>query len=413
MVPVYHSRKLFSGGRQMMKKSIVKVCFFLTVTFWVVSCTPKQNASSGEGAVRPVQDQGQAKPAAPAWADDYKGLSVKPDGKITVAHMLDSLTNESSQRALLQMQNEITWRGWNLIAETDVSNSYEADATRRAFERVLVQRPDAIVISYLDIPPIADLILRARQQGIGVYSHGTDFSPGMLLHVESAQAVMGAKIASYAIQRKSGIFNAVGFIDLWMPRGVRRDIVAAALFEKGGWDIGETVHHNLTAEGNIAEEFDVVTNWITKYGDELDFVWTCFDLGSITAAQAMAAKGYAKDQMFAVGIDGGAMAWAYIRAGEIPFVASLADCFEYQIHTTCEAIKSVHIDGKVPGNPDCVIPANNYITTDSMTVIIDENNVPAVGSNIHALFNYYGGNPDDPDAWYNQGRAYTVQDNRE
>jgi ABC-type sugar transport system substrate-binding protein len=392
-----------------MKKNIIRGSLLVAVAVWAVSCAQKQETSSSESTPQSTQ----AKPAATVWVDDYKGLSVKQDGKITVAHMLDSLANESSQRAHLQMQNEIAQRGWNLIAETDVSGSYEADATRKAFERVLVQKPDAIVISYLDIPPIADLILSARQQGIGVYSHGTDFSSGMLLNVESAQAVIGAKIASYAIQRKSGIFDAVGFIDLWMARGIRRDIVAAALFEKGGWDIGETVHHNLTPEGYTDEEFNVVTNWLTKYGDNLDFVWTCWDLGSITAAQAMAAKGYTKDQMFTVGIDGGAMAWAYIRAGDIPFVASIADCFEYQIHTTCEAIKSVHVDGKVPGENGCVIPANNYITTDSMMVIIDENNVPAVGTNIHALFNYYGGDPRDPNAWYNQGKAYTVQDYRE
>lgn len=343
-------------------------------------------------------------------ADDYKGLSVKPDGKITVAHMLDSLSNESSQRAYLQMQNECATRGWTLISETDVAASYEADATRKAFERVLAQNPDAIVISYLDIPPIADLIIEARSRGIGVYSHGTDLSQGMMLNIESAQGVIGAKIASYAIQRNGGIFNTVGFIDFWAPRGVRRDIVAAILFEEGGWDVKETVHHNLTSEGYTDELFSVVTNWLTKYGDDLDFVWTCWDTGSITAAQAMAAKGYTKDDMFTVGIDGGAMAWSYIRSGEIPFVASIADCFEYQIHTTCEAIDQIHRQGLVPGQEGCIVPANNYITTDSMMVIIDESNVPDINTNIHAIFNYYGGNPDDPDAWYNQGTAYTVQD---
>jgi ABC-type sugar transport system substrate-binding protein len=347
---------------------------------------------------------------AAAQGDDYKGLSVKADGKIIVAHMLDSLTNESSQRAHLQMQNECAARGWTLIAETDVAADYSADATRKAFERVLAQKPDAIVISYLDIPPIADLIVQARGRGIGVYSHGTDLSEGMLLNIESAQGVIGAKIASYAIQRKKGVFNKVGFVDLWMPRGQRRDIVAAALFEKGGWDVGETTHHNLTPEGYTDELFSVVTNWLTKYGKELDFVWTCWDTGSITAAQAMAAKGYTKDDMFTVGIDGGAMAWSYIRSGAIPFVASLADCFEYQVHTVCEAIQQIHGDGLVPGQAGCIIPANNYITTDGMMVIVDESNVPAVGTNIHKIFDYYGGDPDDPKAWYNQGTAYTVKD---
>jgi ABC-type sugar transport system substrate-binding protein len=348
-----------------------------------------------------------------ADVDDYKGLSVKSDGKLVIAHMLDSLTNESSQRAHLQMQNEAAARGWKLIGETDVAADYAADATRKAFERVMAQKPDAIVISYLDIPPIADLIVEARKRGIGVYSHGTDLAPGMLLNVESAQGVMAAKIASYAIQRREGVFDTAGFIDFWAPRGVRRDIITAALFEKGGWDVRETVHHNLTPAGYTDEIFNVVTNWLTKYGNKLNFVWICWDTGGITAAQAMAAKGFTKDDMFTVGIDGGARAWSYIRSGEVPFVASLADCFEYQIHITCEAIKQIHSDGKVPGEKGCIVPANRYISTDGWTVVVDENNVPAVGTNIHAVFNYYGGDPKDTKAWYNQGTAYTVKDYKE
>ena len=409
-----------------MKKRISKIISLCTVMALLLSgCVTTDNSAGKEDSAPAAETDSAATEDAveetneetgtvvQKVVDDYKDLSVKSDGKITVAHMLDSLSNESSQRAYLQMQNECEMRGWNLIGETDVAASYEADATRKAFERVMAQEPDAIVISYLDIPPIADLIQQARDRGIGIYSHGTDLSAGMLLNIESAQGVIGAKIASYAIQRNAGIFNTVGFIDFWAPRGVRRDIVAATLFEDGGWDVKETVHHNLTAEGYTDELFSVVTNWLTKYGGDLDFVWTCWDTGSITAAQAMAAKGYTKDDMFTVGIDGGAMAWAYIRSGEIPFVASIADCFEYQIHTTCEAIQQVHVEGKVPGEEGCIIPANNYITTDSMMVIIDESNVPDIGTNIHEVFGYYGGTSDDPEAWYNQGTAYTVQDYRE
>lgn len=411
-----------------MKHNLLKVMIavFLVVTM-TMGCTAEKKADNNaatdtennKNSESETTTQTETSSAGSTTADimdkidNYEGLKVKSDGKIVIAHMLDSLSNESSQRAFLQMQNECEARGWTLIGETDVAASYEADATRKAMERVIAQNPDAIVISYLDIPPIADLIVKAREKGIGVYSHGTDLAEGMLLNIESAQGVMGAKITSYAIQRMGGSGGVTGFIDLWMPRGARRDIVAAALIEKGGWDFGETIHHNLTPEGYTDELFNVVSNWLTKYGSDLDYVWTCWDTGAITAAQAMAAKGYTADDMFTCGIDGGAQAWAYIRSGEIPFVASLADCFEYQIHTTCEAIEQIHVEGKVPGEKGCVVPSNNYITTDSMQIIIDESNVPAVGTNIHEVFNYYGGDPEDQNAWYNKGTPYTVKDYKE
>ena len=83
-------------------------------------------------------------------------LTVKEDGKLKIAYLVDGLANESSQRHWIQVQNECEERGWELISDTNVSANYEADPTRNAFMNMMNQNPDAIVISYLDIPPIAE-----------------------------------------------------------------------------------------------------------------------------------------------------------------------------------------------------------------------------------------------------------------
>ena len=107
-------------------------------------------------------------------------------------------------------------------------------------------------------------------------------------------------------------------------------------------------------------------------------------------------------------MDGGTQAWAYIRSGEIPFVASLAEPFEYQVHMAFEAIEQLQVEGMKPGDEGCIVPYSRSYSTDSMTMIIDETNVPEVGANIHSIFNYYGGDPDDSNAWYSKGEIYKV-----
>ncbi len=339
-------------------------------------------------------------------ANEYPAL--RSGGKVKIGYIVPDLTNESHIRNFAQVQKECKQRGWDLIQDTNAT--YEGDKTRTAFQRIMSQDPHVIILAYTEMPPINDLIIEARRRGIGVYSIGGDLVEGIVMHIECAPAVIAAKIMTYAIQRMNGTGNVSGFLDFFAPRGLRRDIVAAALIEQGRWDFGPTEHHKLTPEGYTDEIFRVTSNWLTKHGNDLDFVWICWDLGAITVARAMAEKGYTKDDMFTVGIDGGAMAWSIIRDGKIPFVASLAEPYEYIVHTTMEAINQAHVDGVPPGSTESLIPATRYLSPDQFCTVIDETNVPPVGMNIHEVFNYYGGNPKDPNAWYNQGEPYLVQE---
>ncbi len=106
------------------------------------------------------------------------------------------------------------------------------------------------------------------------------------------------------------------------------------------------------------------------------------------------------------------MSWAYIRDSvqtKFPLVASLADPFELQVHLACEALQG-YMDGARPGDPGYIVPSSRYISTSQYQVMIDITNVPAVGTNIHEVFNFYGEDPSDPSAWFNQGNVYTVQE---
>ena len=89
-------------------------------------------------------------------------------------------------------------------------------------------------------------------------------------------------------------------------------------------------------------------------------------------------------------------------------MASLAEPFEYQVHQCFEGIHQLQVEGMKRGDAGCIVPKSGEYSTDHMTVMVDENNVPQVGDNVHTLFEYYDEN--DTEAWYNQGTIYMVSD---
>ena len=65
-----------------------------------------------------------------------------------------------------------------------------------------------------------------------------------------------------------------------------------------------------------------------------------------------------------------------------------------------------------PGDDGCLISEEGAAIYET-GMVVSPKNVPEVGESIHAVFDYYGGDPEDADAWYNwtdgEG-AYTVSE---
>jgi len=390
------------------------IILILSSSFVIIpGCTSTSTAETTAAAAETTEAAAETTAAAAetteAAAETTAAETVAQGTPVKVAFISPEQTNESSQRQWKQLQNEVEGRGWEIVA-TELQATYEADAERTAFIRVMEKNPDAIVVAYVELNPLKDLCLEAESKGIGVYIVGEAWVPGMVGSFKSDDSIIGAQIGSYAIERLMGSAKNVGFLDLWMPRGARRDIVVAAMFEKGGYDVGNTEHHMVTPEGYTDEIFSTASQWITKYGKDIPFIWVCWDLGGITVANAMAQAGFTENEMFSVGIDGGAQAWAVIRDGKIPFVASLAEPFEYMMHSCCEAIQQVEVEGLTPGDGKCIVPATRNVETSYMTKIITKANVPPIGTKIYEVFDNYKEDPNNPDSWINWGEPYTVQE---
>jgi len=323
---------------------------------------------------------------------------------VTVAICGHGLEAESCQRDFQQVKIECAHRDWEFI---DAMTVRDAAQQRETMETLIQKNVDAIVIIYWDMEAIADLILKAAEQGIGVYCVDTELKPGVIVSCTQNNAVAGALMTYWGIQRLNERGKVAIMSGKWHIMR-RRAYVAATLFERD-WPAVELVAEEfLPLVGYEDSAFNVAVNWMTKYGNDLDWIFAGWDTPGQYAARAIEQAGFDKDDIFVTGIDGGSAVYSMIRSGS-PFVATVSQPFEYYVHTVFEVINQVEM-GIGPDHPDSLVPPGRVIY--ATPYLTDETNVPEPGTSIHAVFGYYGMDPDDPDAWFNwqdAGGPYKIQ----
>jgi ABC-type sugar transport system substrate-binding protein len=342
-----------------------------------------------------------------ATADEFPAPRVKRDGKLTVACCCHGLEAESCQRDFQQYKIECAHRGWKMI---DCMTAGFTGAEQRSTLETLIRRNvDAIVITYFDMEAVADLVVKAREKGIGVYNLDTEGRPGVVLNVTQNNAEAGSIITYWGLHKMNLRGNVVILSAKWHILR-RRAYVAATLFERDFPAVELLAEEFLILENYPERAYNTAAAWMTKYGNKIDWIFGAWDIPGIYAARAVEQAGYDRDDMFITGIDGGSQAYSMIRKGT-PFAATISQPFELYAHTLFEAIEEVQVKGIAPGSRRSMVPASGVIY--KVPVLTDETNCPKPGDSIHSVFDYYGGDPNDMSAWYNwqeAGGPYMIQE---
>jgi ABC-type sugar transport system substrate-binding protein len=342
-----------------------------------------------------------------ATADEFPAPRVKRDGKLTVAVCCHGLEAESCQRDFQQYKIECAHRGWKMI---DCMTAGFTGAEQRSTLETLIRRNvDAIVLTYFDMEAVADLVIKAREKGIGVYNLDTEGRPGVVLNVTQNNAEAGAIITYWGLHRMNLRGNVVILSAKWHILR-RRAYVAATLFERDFPAVTLLAEEFLILENYPERAYNTAAAWMTKYGNKIDWIFGAWDIPGIYAARAVEQAGYDRDDMFITGIDGGSQAYSMIRKGT-PFAATISQPFELYAHTLFEAIEEVQVKGIAPGSSRSMVPKSAVIY--KVPVLTDETNCPEPGDSIHSVFDYYGGDPNDMSAWYNwkdAGGPYMIQE---
>jgi len=328
---------------------------------------------------------------------------VVTDRPLVVGYVSPELVSESNLRGWLQAQIEAEHRGWEILDETGYGT---IPGAHDVIETLINMNVDAIVLAFISgVEGHADLILKAREQGIGVYGLDIGSHANILVNVTQLNGVAGARMAAYGVDRLDGTGNvAIMNMEIYSP-GNERGYVARALFTEAFPGITLLEYQDLPVETWQDLTFSAPTNWCIKYGNDLDWVFAMWNMAGIFAARAIEQAGYTKDDIFVTGIDGGKEAYAMIRQGT-PFVATISQPFELYAHDVFEVIQQVQVEVILPGEAGSMVPSYRNVYEDA--VLTDDCNLPAEGTSIHEVFHYYNGDPNDPDAWYNWSEPYRL-----
>lgn len=344
------------------------------------------------------QDEGGSgdKKSATEEFDDYARPTVVGEKEVSVIYLISNMTDESNIRCEQQAAIEAAHRGWDY----QVINYEKEDNFREYFQNAISQQPTAIIIGVTQsFDSYQDLVEQARNAGIGVYSNDNSVIDGVISNstmdnAEAAKAIMDQVVADHGSSLKYAVY------ELAMSEVVTLRADEAKKYADGSdLELLDSIDLASTGDLNTAG-YTIAQTWLQQYGNDLQFIFCSADTPALSAAEAIVQAGdKTGEKTFVSGVDGGSSTWSYIR-NNTPIKYTYSQPFEYFTHMTFEVINDIQVEGLNPGDDGCTISkAGEYMTAPGIVTTID--NCPAAGDSIHSVFDFYGEDADDDDAWYN------------
>jgi len=330
---------------------------------------------------------------------------VVTDRPLVLGYQMTEIAHESSQRIFLQVKNEVEKRGWKLISNTDADDVVKQ---RAGLENFINQDVDAIIVFNGVMETWEDLILKAREKGIGFYSIDTGLSDGVVINSTQQNGVAGAKMVYFGVNRLSERGGG-NVLVINTPEQVvyrQRSAAAKGLLETE-WPRIKMIGYEMMQSviTSWKDAYDITQSYLAKYNNDIQWIFAPWDGAGWSAAKAVLEAGLTRDDVFITGIDGGSNAYSEIRKGG-PFIATLSQPFELYTHNVFEVINQVQIEGIALGETGSIVPLSRVIYGDG--VVTSSSNLPEPGTSIHEVFkdSYY--DPNIKDAWYFWGKSYII-----
>jgi len=325
---------------------------------------------------------------------------VVKDRPIIIGSLQGQRVTESVIRTWHQVEIEAAHRGWELIQQ----EGHNDQEYREKLQVFINKNVDAIIINCMPMFALKDLVIEARKKGIGVYNQDSQLIPGVISNVTQSNGVVALDLF-YRVaedlkwQGKIAIINFPAYqVIVERTEPIKAMIKISPALELVGEEFCE-----ISGKPERQQAYDFTKRWLTKYGDDLDVIISGWDGGAVGAANAIKASGFDRTQVFTIGIDGGSETWTYIR-NKTPFTYSYAQPFELYEHIVFEIIDQMQVKGLKPGNKGSLISYYGETIYEKGRVVTADS-VPEINSSVHEVFNYYGEDPNDLDAWYNWQEA--------
>lgn len=383
-----------------MKKKVFCILLALVMALSLAACgsggSSSDSGNSSSGAPDGSSSGGSGGVSADAAAfDGFARPAVVASGDVSIIYLISNMTDESNVRPENQVEVECAHRGWDF----QVINYENEDNFRQYMDNAINSQPTAIIIGITQsFPSFEDLVAKARNAGIGVYSLDNSVIPGVI----SNATLDGAQAATELMEKVTADHPTLSFtyFELAMSEVITTRANAVKAFAEANSGINCLGSLDIASTGDLATGgFTLAQTWLEKYGDELQAIICNADPPAMSAAEAIIQAGDPTgEKHFVTGVDGGSSTWEYMRNGT-PLKYTYSQPFELFAHNTCEIIEDIQVEGLNPGDAGCLISqVGETFTAPGIVTTVD--NVPAPGDSIHSVFDYYGEDPDAADAWY-------------
>ena len=300
--------------------------------------------------------------------DDYARPQTVAQEDVSVIYLISNMTDESNIRCENQVAIEAAHRGWDYQVIIGITQSFD---------------------SY------QDLVDQAREAGIGIYSNDNSIINGVISNstmdnAEASKEIMDQVIADHGPKLNYAVFELSAEV-------VTLRANAAKEYNSDDIKLLDAIDLASTGDLNTAG-YTIAQTWLQQYGNDLQFIFGSADTAAITAAEAIVQAGDPNGKKtFVSGVDGGASTWSYIR-NNTPLKYTYSQPFEYFSHITCQAIHDIQVN---PGDDGCIVSKAGENIVKAKGIVTTMENCPKAGDSIHSVFNFYGEDPKDNDAWYN------------
>ena len=384
-------------------KRLMAVIFVMAVVLNLYACgnststTEEDTQTATDAGSSAAEGAGSGETVFSGPGEGYTGLKVSDNLK--VGYVIMDVKADSQIRSMWQAKIECAHRGWEFIDASCEGDDYTNDAIRN----LINQDVDVIVLGNMSLMEAkTDIIAEARAKGIGVYCNDNQVVDGVLAGSTMANGVAAMELFYQVANDHDWNLNMCITYENNQVNLERYRVVEGL--------VANNVYPNLNllaADDTMATDvfylqaaYDYAQTWLQQFEGEVNCIYSTWDGEGESVAEAIKQAGDPNgDEVFVFGIEGGSLAWKYIR-DDTPLKYTYSQPFELYTHNLFEVIAQLQQEGLNPGDEGCDIEQEGDIIYAS-GVITTMENVPDIGVSVHAVFDYYGGEPEDPEAWYN------------
>ena len=309
--------------------------------------------------------------STPARAADGKALNVAVLGQ--------QMSAQSDQRAWDGMQAWMKNTGVDKTWNVNLSDA-KGDPGKLVsqIQDAVTANVDAIVVLFGTLTAAHAALETVKNSKIPFFSIDSGWQSPAIADLTSNNYVMGGQESQYMVDRLLGQGKEkakIAAIIANFHHGTRkRGKVLETVLTENSW-IEQVDSRVIQYSGFYENTQNIVNDWLTRYGDELDCIWCPWDEPAMAASEAIVSKGL-QDKIFVVGVDGHPTALQRMRDGGAnwPQKCTCAQAFELWGAYCCWLVNEIVAKG---GDAQKLVPVP--IVEFPAPLVVSEVNVPGKG----------------------------------